>query len=63
MQIHTAKQEAMQAIEQLPDNVKLADIIYNLYVIEKVQQGIQACEEGRTTPHEEVMAELMRKFA
>ena len=63
MQIHTAKQEAMQAIQCLPDNVELSDIIYSLYVIEKIHQGITAAEEGRTTPHEEVMAELMRKFA
>lgn len=63
MHTQSAKQEAMQTIQQLPDNIKLTDIIYNLYVMEKIQQGITAYEEGRTTSHEEVMAELMRKFA
>lgn len=34
MRTHTAKQEAMRAIEQPPNDVSLDEIVYRLYVLD-----------------------------
>lgn len=58
MHAHTAKQEAIEAIEQLPDNVPLDEIVYRLYVLNKVRQGMQDVEAGRGIPSEELAREI-----
>lgn len=58
MNIQTAKQEALQAIQQLPDNVDFDEIVYRLYVLNKIHQGMQDIEEGRTISHEELSREI-----
>ena len=42
------KQAALQAIDGLPDNASLEDIMYRLYVLQKVQAGEQAADRGAT---------------
>ncbi|HJW85711.1 MAG TPA: hypothetical protein VJ440_03675 [Candidatus Brocadiaceae bacterium] len=44
----------MKVIKSLPDDCTIEDIQYRLYVLEKVEQGIRAIDEGRVVPHEEV---------
>jgi predicted transcriptional regulator len=56
--LQTAKQEALNAIQQLPDNVDLDEIVYRLYVINKIHQGMQDVEAGRTISHEELKREI-----
>ncbi|HQQ74729.1 MAG TPA: hypothetical protein PK031_06215 [Pseudomonadales bacterium] len=46
MQIHTAKHEAMQAIEQLPDTVEFSDIVYRLHVLDTIQKGLKEINDG-----------------
>ena len=41
MHAHSAKQEALHAIERLPDDVPFDEIVYRLYVLGKVQQGLK----------------------
>jgi len=57
----TPKEAAREVIEQLPDEASWDGIIYELYVKQKIEAGIQAVEEGRTVPHEEVKARLLRR--
>lgn len=57
MQSHTAKQEALEAIQRLPDNVDTEEIMYRLYVLDNIRRGQQDAAEGRTQPAEEVLAE------
>lgn len=57
-QPQNAKQEALQAIQQLPDNVEFDEIVYRLYVINKIQQGMKDVEEGLTLSHEELKREI-----
>ncbi|MBI5308366.1 MAG: hypothetical protein HZB37_08585 [Planctomycetes bacterium] len=49
-----AKKQVMKVIKLLPDDCTIEDIQYRLYVLEKVEQGIRAIDEGRVVPHEEV---------
>jgi hypothetical protein len=47
MHTHTAKQEAMETIERLPDDASLDEIVYRLFVLNKIHQGIQDIDAGR----------------
>lgn len=50
----TTKEEAMQLISRLPEEVTWEDIMYRLYVKEKIEAGIKAEEEGRIVSHDRV---------
>jgi predicted transcriptional regulator len=58
MHAHTAKQDAIEAIQRLPDNVALEEIVYRLYVINKVRLGMQDIEAGRGISSEELAREI-----
>lgn len=58
MQTQTAKEEALEAIQQLPDNVNFEEIVYRLHVISKVHQGIKDVEAGRVISHEELKRDI-----
>ncbi len=47
----TTKEEALQLISQLPEEVTWED---RLYVKRKIEEGIKAAEEGRIVSHDEV---------
>ena len=57
----TPKQAAKQLIEHLPDQASWNDIMYELYVKQKIEAGLQVVAEGRTVPHEEVKQRLLNK--
>jgi hypothetical protein len=58
MHASTAKQEAIHAIERLPDDVPLDEIVYRLYVLSKVHQGIQDIDAGRTISSNDLAQEI-----
>ena len=47
------KEEAIKIIQALPDDITLKDILYHLYVREKVEEGLLALEEGQVVSQEE----------
>jgi len=57
--MQTAKQAAKQIIEQVSDQASWDDIMYELYVKEKVEKGLDAIEEGRTVSHEDAKKRLL----
>ena len=48
----------MQVISNLPDTANIDDIMYKLYVIDKVQKGIGDVEQGRTITIKELEQEV-----
>ncbi|MDE2349266.1 MAG: hypothetical protein KGL92_12265 [Gammaproteobacteria bacterium] len=58
MHAHSAKQDALHAIERLPDDVPLDEIVYRLYVLNKVQQGLKDVDAGRTVSSDELAHEI-----
>lgn len=52
--MNTAKQEAKELIEKLPPSATWDDIFYQLYVRQKISQGMNAADEGKVVPHEDV---------
>lgn len=49
-----AKETAKQLIDQMPEDASLNDIMYELYVKQKIERGMQASRDGDITPHNEV---------
>ncbi len=58
MHAHSAKQDAIHAIERLPDDVPLDEIVHRLYVLSKVQQGVKDVDAGRTVSSDELAREI-----
>ena len=56
------KQTVRDLLDQLPDDCTLEDVLYHLYVIEKVQKGMAELDAGRGIPHEQVAEEMRRKW-
>lgn len=46
--MQTIKQKALDAINSLPDTATLEDIMYSLYVIDKIKNGLDAIDKGNT---------------
>ena len=58
MQAHNAKQDAIEAIQRLPDNVPLDEIVYRLYVLNKMHQGVRDIDAGRVISGDELSKEI-----
>jgi predicted transcriptional regulator len=57
--MQSAKQAAKAIIDHLPEQASWDDIMYELYVKQKIEEGLADIEAGRTVPHEQVKAELL----
>ena len=60
MAMNTAKEEVRHLLDQLPEDVSLEDIQYQLYVRQKIQQGLEDVREGRVLTHQEVEEQMSR---
>jgi len=58
--MQTAKQDALNTIQQLPDNADTEEMIYRLYVLENIRRGQQDTAEGKTQTAEEVMKDIQK---
>lgn len=58
MNSQNAKQEAIEAIQRLPDTINFDEIVYRLYVLNKVHQGLQDIEDNRLISSEELQREI-----
>ncbi|MBA4416825.1 MAG: hypothetical protein C0392_02770 [Syntrophus sp. (in: bacteria)] len=56
--METIKQEAIKAISKLPESANIDDIMYELYVIDKVSMGREAVENGDSISAEELRREI-----
>lgn len=58
-----AKETVRALLDRLPDDCSLDDILYHLYVAQKVAQGLADSAAERVIPHEVAMQELRRKWS
>lgn len=56
--METLKAEVINAISKLPESASIDDIMYELYVIDKVKKGKKAVERGDTISIEELKKEM-----
>ena len=61
MTSNNAKNAALDLIQRLPENATWEEIRYGLYVRENIETGLADVEQGRTTPHEEIKAQLLER--
>jgi len=57
-EMESLKQEAVNAISKMNDSAEIDDIMYRLYVIDKVRKGREAVERGDTVSTEELRKEI-----
>ena len=53
-----AKQEALETIGKLPDDTGMDEIMYRLYVLDKIRKGQAAVEQDRTVTSEELKRKI-----
>lgn len=56
--MQAAKQDALNTINQLPDTADMEEIMYHLYVLDKVRKGQDAVERGQTLTSEELQRDI-----
>ena len=56
--METLKQEVIRAISKLPESANIDDIMYELYVIDKVNKGREAAKRGDSITIEELKKEM-----
>ena len=56
--MESLKQEAINIISKMPDTAEIDDIMYRLYVIDKVRKGKEAVKRGEVVSIEELKKEI-----
>ncbi|MCK8603101.1 hypothetical protein [Desulfoferrobacter suflitae] len=56
--METLKQEALSAIAKLPDSADIDEIMYRLYVIDKVRKGGEAIKRGEYVTVDDLNREI-----
>jgi len=56
----TIKEQARALIDKLPDSVSWEDLLYEIYVRQKIAQGLADVDAGRTYSQEEIEREFLR---
>jgi len=54
----TVKEEVKTLLERVPEDCTIEDIQYHLYVLEKIQRGIDRAEKEGTISHEDAKKRL-----
>ncbi|WP_062063744.1 hypothetical protein [Cellvibrio sp. OA-2007] len=58
MLAHTLKQDALETLQNLPDNADIEEIMYRLYVLENIRRGQQDAEQGKTTDADQLLRDI-----
>ena len=56
--MESLKQEALNVISKMPDTAEIDDIMYRLYVIDKVRKGREAVQRGEVLSIEDLKKEI-----
>ena len=50
----TVKEQAKRLVDKLPEHASWDDLMYEIYVRQKIDEGLRAADEGRVLSHDEV---------
>jgi hypothetical protein len=56
----TAKQQALEAVQNLPENASLEDAIDRLLFLSKVRRGLEQVQTQQVVPHDEAKARILK---
>ncbi len=54
----SVKEAVLELAKRLPDECTWDEVMYQIYVRQKIEAGIKDADEGRTVSHEEVFEEF-----
>jgi predicted transcriptional regulator len=57
-----AKQQILELIKDLPEEVDVDEVMYRLYLRQKLEAAEKDVQEGRLVSHEEVIKETSKWF-
>ena len=57
----TIKRNAIELIKSLPDSTTWDDIMYEIYVKQKIDKGLDDIKNGKLTAHENVRKMFIQK--
>jgi stage III sporulation protein SpoIIIAA len=60
MEILKSKLESL--LKELPEKVDVEDVIYRLYLLQKIEAGEKDVAEGRTLSHKDAIERLSKKW-
>jgi hypothetical protein len=56
--MQTLKQEALESLQHLPDDADIDEIMYRLYVLDKIRKSREAIERGEVISHDDLKREI-----
>ena len=57
-----SKLELEKLVQELPDTIDIEEVMYRLYLLQKIQAGEADIQEGRVLSHTQVKERLSRKW-
>ena len=60
--MNVTKEKLETLIKELPDTVDIEEVMYRLYLLQKIETGEAAIKEGKTLSHEEAVKRLSKKW-
>jgi predicted transcriptional regulator len=60
MEILKSKLESL--LKELPEKVDVEDVMYRLYLLQKIEAGEKDVAEGRTLSHKDAIERLSKKW-
>lgn len=57
----TAKKQVFEIVKKLPEKMTGDDIMYAIYIRKKIGAAINAADEGRVVPHNDVKKRCIEK--
>ena len=54
------KLELEKLFQELPEMIEVEDVMYRLYVFQKIQEGEQDIQEGQTLSHPQALEKLSK---
>ncbi len=56
--VNALKEKAIEAIRKLPDDCTVDDIMYEVYFVAQVTEGMKEADQGLLIDHEKIQAEI-----
>lgn len=58
MHAQTLKQEALESLQRLPEDANIDEMMYQLYVIDKLHKSREAVKQGQVISQDELIREI-----
>ena len=56
--MHSAKEATLEAVKSLPDSCSMDDVLYRVYFVSQVLEGLEDAEAGRLLTTEKLLEQV-----